>query len=74
MFTGSRVSFFWPFTVNWSEGYLGWSDVVDSILFGNSLNLKIVMGCGLLVFLCHKLRGLHKFGKKAKAKIIEKGY
>lgn len=34
VFTSAPVSFWWPLEVRWSGGYSGWSDVIDSILFG----------------------------------------
>ncbi len=50
-FTQLGISFFWPLTANWSGGYMGWKDVVDSVLFGNFQNAEIIIGCGLFILL-----------------------
>jgi membrane-bound metal-dependent hydrolase YbcI (DUF457 family) len=58
LFTGSNISFLWPFTVNWSEEYMGWGDVIDAILCGNHLNFEIIVACGLFTYMCRKARVL----------------
>jgi membrane-bound metal-dependent hydrolase YbcI (DUF457 family) len=49
--TGSEISFFWPLTVHWSDGYMGWRDVVNCVVFGGLGDVKIVIGSGLFIFL-----------------------
>jgi hypothetical protein len=56
--TDSPISFFWPFTVYWSEGYMGWNDVLGSVLFENFQDLGIIIGCGLIPILLWILRRL----------------
>jgi membrane-bound metal-dependent hydrolase YbcI (DUF457 family) len=59
VFTSSPVSFFWPITVNWSNGYIELRHVVNLVLFGNYRDAEIIIGCVLFIIL-H--RTLLKFG------------
>jgi inner membrane protein len=72
IFTGSKISFLWPFAVNWSEGCMGWRAVIDAILCGNHLNFKIAVACGLFVYLCREVRGLRVFKKWTRLNIVSK--
>ena len=56
-FTSSRVSFFWPFEVNWAAGYSGWGDVMNSVFLQSFQDTGIIMGCGLIVILARLTRG-----------------
>lgn len=51
VFTSSPVSFFWPFTVNWSGGHSGLRHVINSVLFGNYQDVTIIFGCAFLILL-----------------------
>jgi hypothetical protein len=53
VFTVSPVSFFWPFTVNWSSGTIELKHVVNLILFENYRDVEIIIGC-VLVILLHR--------------------
>jgi len=55
-FTSSRVSFFWPFEVNWAAGYSGWGDVMNSVFLQSFQDTGIIMGCGLIVILARLTR------------------
>ena len=57
IFTSSPISFFWPITVNWSDGYSGLRDVVSLILFGNYQNAHIIIGSALIIILHRTLLG-----------------
>jgi hypothetical protein len=50
-FTSSRVSFFWPFEVNWATGYSGWRDVINSVFLQPYQDTGIIMVCGLIMIL-----------------------
>jgi hypothetical protein len=54
LLTSSRVSFFWPFQVNWSAGYAGWTDVMHSILFEGLKDGWIVLSCATVIIF-HRL-------------------
>jgi len=62
VFTVSPVSFFWPFTVNWSSGTIELKHVVNLILFENYRDVEIIIGC-VFVILLH--RTLAKSGVSA---------
>jgi membrane-bound metal-dependent hydrolase YbcI (DUF457 family) len=51
VFTNSPVSFFWPITVNWSNGYIELRHVVNLVLFGNHRDAEIIIGCVFLILL-----------------------
>ena len=57
VFTNSRVSFFWPFEVNWSTGYSGLADVMNSVLLESFQDTGILMGCGLIMIITRLIRG-----------------
>jgi len=56
VFTNSPISFFWPFAVNWSEGYRGLGDVVNLVLFGNYQGVTIIFGCAFLICVHRAIR------------------
>ena len=62
VFTSSPISFLWPITVNWSDGYIGLRHVVDLVLFGNYQDAKIIIGCGSVILLRRTLLGFETFG------------
>ncbi len=69
VFTSSPISFFWPVTVNWSNGYSGLRDVVSLVLFGNYQDAQIIIGSALVIVL-HRILlgfGLLKTGQKLKS-------
>ena len=54
--TSAPVSFWWPLEVHWSGGYSGWSDVIDSILFGvlqdvRMTDIGIIVAAGTVIVL-----------------------
>jgi hypothetical protein len=53
-FTPSRVSFFWPFEVNWSSGYSGWGDVLNSVFLRGFQDAGIIIGSTILI-ICVRL-------------------
>ena len=57
--TDGAVSFFWPFEVNWSQGYAGWTDIVHSILFEGFKDGWIVLCCGVGIVLNRLARRHH---------------
>ena len=59
VFTNSPVSFLWPITVNWSNGYIELRHVVNMVLFGNYRDAEIIIGCVFFILL-H--RTLVRFG------------
>jgi len=59
--TSSPVSFFWPITVNWIDGYIGLGHVVNLVLFGNYQDTKIIIGCASFTLLCRALLGFGTF-------------
>lgn len=61
-FTDSPISFFWPFTINWSTGHSGLKDVVHLVLFGNYRDVGIIIGCASLVLLRRTLLALGVLG------------
>ena len=69
VFTSSPISFFWPITVNWIDGYSGLRHVVDLVLFGNYQDAKIIIVCAFLILLHRTLLGfgMLKNGKKLKS-------
>jgi hypothetical protein len=69
VFTSSPISFLWPITVNWIDGYSGLRHVVDLVLFGNYQDAKIIMGCAFLLLLHRTLLGfgMLKNGQKLKS-------
>ncbi len=72
VFTNSAISFFWPITVNWSNGYSGLRDVVNLVLFGNFKDVQIVIGFALLVILYRTLAGFGLLKASQKLKGIFK--
>jgi hypothetical protein len=69
VFTSSPISFCWPITVHWSDGYSGLRQVVNLVLFGNYQDAKIIIGCAFLIVLHRTLLGfgLLKNGQKLKS-------
>ena len=69
VFTSSPISFFWPITVNWSDGTSGLRHVVNLVLFGNYQDAKIIIGCAFLILLHRRLLGfgMLKNGQKLKS-------
>ena len=69
VFTSSPISFFWPITVNWIDGYSGLRHVVNLVLFGNYQDARIIIGCAFLIVLHRTLLGfgLLKNGQKLKS-------
>jgi len=69
VFTSSPISFFWPITVNWIDGYSGLRHVVDLVLFGNYQDAKIIIGCAFVILLHRTLLGfgMLKNGQKLKS-------
>ncbi len=69
VFTSSPVSFFWPTSVNWIDGYSGLRHVVNLVLFGNYQDARIIIGCAFLIVLHRTLLGfgLLKNGQKLKS-------
>lgn len=57
LFTSSRVSFFWPFEVNWATGYSGWRDVINSVFLEAFQDTGIIVGCGLIMILTRLTKG-----------------
>ena len=56
IFTSAPVSFWWPLEVHWSGGYSGWSDVIQSILFGvfqdaGMTDVGIIVAAGIVIVL-----------------------
>jgi membrane-bound metal-dependent hydrolase YbcI (DUF457 family) len=56
IFTSAPVSFWWPLEVHWSGGYSGWSDVIDSVLFGvfrdvGVTDIGIIFAAGIVIVL-----------------------
>jgi membrane-bound metal-dependent hydrolase YbcI (DUF457 family) len=49
--TRSPVSFFWPMTVNWSNGYIELRQVVNLIFFENYRDIEIIIGCVFVIIL-----------------------
>ena len=49
--TSSPISFLWPLEVNWSSGYSGWGEVINSVFFGTFHDAGIITGCGLVLIL-----------------------
>ena len=68
-FTSSPISFCWPITVSWIDGYSGLRDVFNLVLFGNYQDAKIIIGCTFLIVLNRTLLGfgLFKNGQKLKS-------
>ena len=62
VFTSSPVSFFWPITVNWSDGYIELRHVVNLVLFGNYRDAEIIIGCLFLILLHRTLLGVGTIG------------
>jgi len=58
VFTNSPVSFFWPITVNWSNGYIELRHVVNLVLFGNYRDAEIIIGCVFLILLHRTFLGV----------------
>jgi LexA-binding, inner membrane-associated putative hydrolase len=56
-FTSSPISFCWPITTNWIDGYSGLRQVVNLVLFENYQDAKIIIGCALLIVLHRTLFG-----------------
>jgi membrane-bound metal-dependent hydrolase YbcI (DUF457 family) len=65
VFTSSPISFWWPISVNWIDGYSGLRHVVNLVLFGNYQDAKIIIGCAFLIVLRRTLFG---FGMPKNAK------
>lgn len=60
-FTLSPVSFFWPFEVNWSTGYSGWGDVLNSVFFRGFQDAGIIIG-SILLIICVRLIKAYRQG------------
>lgn len=58
LFTSSAISFFWPITVNWTNGYSGLREVLSLVLFGNYQDAEIIIGSALVIILHRTLLGL----------------
>jgi hypothetical protein len=69
VFTSSPISFLWPITINWIDGYSGLRHVVNLVLFGNYKDAKIIFGCAFLILLHRTLLGfgMLKNGQKLKS-------
>ncbi len=65
VFTGSPISFFWPFIVNWSGGHSGLRQVIDLVLFGSGQDTTIILGCAFLIL-------FHRTLKESGAVIFQK--
>ena len=50
-FTNCRVSFFWPFEVNWAGGFSNWGEVLKVVFLQPFHDTEIIMGCGLVIIL-----------------------
>lgn len=57
VFTSSPISFWWPISVNWIDGYSGLSHVVNLVLYGNYQDTKIIIECAFLIVLHRTLLG-----------------
>lgn len=55
-FTASPVSFFWPLELNWTAGYSGWGDVINSLLLQPFHNAGIIVGCCVVIILNRLIR------------------
>ena len=62
VFTSSPISFLWPTTVNWIDGYIGLRHVVDLVLFGNYQDAEIIVGCVFVILLRRTLLRSETFG------------
>lgn len=49
--TASPVSFWWPLELNWSVGYSGWKDVIESVLFGAFRDLGVIVASGIIILI-----------------------
>ena len=63
IFTSAPVSFWWPLEVHWSGGYSGWSDVIQSILFGvfrdaGMTDVGIIVAAGIVIVLSRLLKDM----------------
>ncbi len=56
LFTPSPVSFLWPLETHWSNGVVGWSDVINSIIFQGFQDAGIVVACGMFILLVRLVR------------------
>jgi hypothetical protein len=54
--TSSPVSFWWPLELNWSTGYSGWREVIQSVLFGAFRDLGIIVVSGMIILLNRLVR------------------
>jgi membrane-bound metal-dependent hydrolase YbcI (DUF457 family) len=70
VFTSSPISFCWPITVSWIDGYSGLRDVVNLVLFGNYQDAKIIIGCAFLIVLRRTLLGFRLLENGQKLKSI----
>ena len=50
LFTGSRVSLFWPFEIYHSTGYRGWLDVLNIVIFKGYRDAVIIAGSVIILF------------------------
>jgi len=56
LFTASPVSLFWPFEVNWSTGFSGWSDVLNLVFVQGFQDIGVIIGSAGLIMLARLIR------------------
>jgi membrane-bound metal-dependent hydrolase YbcI (DUF457 family) len=52
----STISFFWPFQIHYTEGFRGFEDVMDLIIFGGLRDAKIIAVCAVIIGIHHAVR------------------
>jgi membrane-bound metal-dependent hydrolase YbcI (DUF457 family) len=53
---GGPISVFWPFEVDWAPGYIGWGDVVGSVILQAYQDVGIVVVSGMVLVITGVLR------------------
>jgi inner membrane protein len=61
VFTSSPISFLWPVTVNWIGGHIELKHVVNLVLYGNSQDAKITIGCAVFIIIRRTLMAVGTF-------------
>ncbi len=65
--TTAPVSLLWPLESNWSLGYAGWTDVLNSVFLRAFQDGGIILTCALLILAKQTLRKLPRYRRLAVA-------
>ncbi len=56
LFTAAPVSFLWPLETHWSNGVVGWTDVISSVIFQGFQDAGLVAASAAFILLLRLMR------------------